>query len=104
MKHIAIVLTSAALALGTQAHASTAPEQLAKDAGCLSCHSVSTKIVGPAYKDIAAKNKGQADAADRLAQSVRNGSKGNWGRIPMPAHGSLSDADIKTLVKWVLAQ
>lgn len=81
-----------------------APDQLARDSGCLSCHSMTEKIVGPSYKSVAEKYKGQPDAVGQLVQSVRNGSKGHWGRIPMPAHPSLSDAELKQLVTWVLAQ
>lgn len=103
-----IIRTSFALALALAASLSQAqtksPEQLAKDAGCLSCHGMKEKVVGPAYQAIAEKYKGQPDAVASLMQSVRNGSKGNWGRIPMPAHSSLSDPEIKTLVVWVLSQ
>jgi cytochrome c len=77
--------------------------ELAKSNGCLSCHALDEKIVGPAYVKIAAKYKGVADAPDSVAQSVRNGSSGKWGRIPMPAHSQLSDHDLKTLVHWVLS-
>ena len=80
------------------------PEQLARDSGCLSCHSITEKVVGPAYQKVAEKYKGQSDAVAELAQSVRNGSQGKWGRIPMPAHGSMPEEDIRTLVKWVLSQ
>jgi cytochrome c len=84
--------------------ASVPPEQLARDSGCLSCHSITEKVVGPAYQKVADKYKGQSDAVAELAQSVRNGSQGKWGRIPMPAHGSMPEEDIRTLVKWVLSQ
>ncbi|MBA4255006.1 MAG: cytochrome C [Polaromonas sp.] len=89
-----------ALAVGT-AHAST-PEELARASGCMSCHSAAEKVVGPSFKSIADKYRGQADAVASLSQSVRNGSRGNWGRIPMPPHASLAEADIKTLVTWVV--
>lgn len=90
--------------LSSNAVAAVPPEQLARESGCLSCHSITEKVVGPAYQKIADKYKGQSDAVAELAQSVRNGSQGKWGRIPMPAHSSLSDTDIRTLVKWVLSQ
>ena len=80
------------------------PEQLAQESGCLTCHSIQEKVVGPAYKSVAEKYKGQPDAVSELAQSVRNGSKGKWGRIPMPPHPSMAEEDIRTLVKWVLSQ
>jgi cytochrome c len=77
-------------------------KELAQASGCLSCHSLTEKIVGPAYASVAEKYKADADAASSLAQSIQYGSKGKWGRIPMPAHASLSTDDIKTLATWVL--
>jgi cytochrome c len=91
-------------AISSNAVAAVPPEQLAKESGCLSCHSITEKVVGPAYQKVAEKYKGQSDAVAELAQSVRNGSQGKWGRIPMPAHGSMPEEDIRTLVKWVLSQ
>lgn len=76
--------------------------ELAKASGCYSCHATAEKVVGPAFTDVAAKYKDEKDAAAALAQSIQNGSKGKWGRIPMPAHPSLSAVDIKTLSTWVL--
>lgn len=80
-----------------------AAETLAQSSGCLSCHAKAEKIVGPAFVSIADKYKGDKDAAASLAQSIQNGSRGKWGRVPMPAHPSLSQADLKTLAQWVLA-
>ena len=76
---------------------------LVKASGCLSCHSVQEKIVGPAFKDVAAKYANDADAVSSLAQSVKNGSRGKWGRIPMPAHPSISTEDLTTLTTWVMS-
>src|SRR5213593_2765078 len=90
--------------LSTPAVWAAQPEQMAKDAGCLSCHSISEKVVGPSFKSVAEKYRGQSDAVNQLVQSVRNGSKGTWGRIPMPAHNALAEADVKTIVEWVLAR
>jgi cytochrome c len=59
-------------------------------------------VVGPAYASVAEKYKDDKDAVASLAQSIQNGSKGKWGRIPMPPHPSMSAADIKTLAQWVL--
>ena len=64
---------------------------------------MATKLVGPAYKDVAAKYAGQADAQAMLMQSIRNGSVGKWGELPMPAHPKISDADLKKLATWVLS-
>ena len=72
--------------------------------GCTACHTVDKKLVGPAYKDVAAKYKGQADAAAKLADKVRKGGVGVWGPIPMPPNAveKLNDADVKTVVAWIL--
>ncbi len=82
--------------------AQTAPD-LAKDKLCLSCHRVDVKLVGPAYKDVASKYKGQADAEAVLVAKVKTGGKGVWGKVAMPAN-NLTDAEAKTLVQWVLSQ
>ena len=63
---------------------------------------MATKLVGPSYKDVAAKYSGQPDAVAQLSQSIRNGSVGKWGDLPMPAHPKLSEADAKKLATWVL--
>jgi cytochrome c len=70
---------------------------------CLACHSVDKKIVGPAFKDVAAKYKGKATASDMLVKKVKMGGAGNWGEMAMPAHPNVSDADLKTVVSWILA-
>ena len=76
--------------------------ELAKANGCYSCHANQDKVVGPAYAAVAAKYKGDKDAVASLTQSIQNGSKGKWGRIPMPAHPGMNAADIKTLAQWVM--
>ena len=81
---------------------SFANEALARKNDCLGCHAVAVKLVGPAFKDVAAKYAGQSDATERLVESVRNGSVGKWGDLPMPAHPKLSATDAKKLVEWVL--
>lgn len=98
---IALVMASAFGA----AHASTdlsKASELAKANGCYSCHSADEKVVGPSFKSIAAKYAGDPTAAAGLAQSIQNGSRGKWGRIPMPPHGSMSSDDLKTLANWVM--
>ena len=84
------------------AYNSFASEALARKNDCLGCHAVAVKLVGPAFKDVAAKYAGQSDATEQLAESVRNGSVGKWGDLPMPAHPKLSAADAKKLVEWIL--
>ena len=93
-----IAATAAAAALAAPANAD---EALAKKHNCLACHSVDKKLVGPAYKDIAKKYKGQNVAA-KLEQKVKKGGQGVWGPVPMPPNAAVPDADIKTLVDWIL--
>lgn len=76
---------------------------IAQQNACLGCHTVDRKLVGPAFRDIAGKYKGEAGARVRLEKKVRDGGAGVWGVIPMPSHPRMSDADIRTVVAWVLA-
>lgn len=76
---------------------------LAKSKNCLACHSVDKKVVGPAYKDVAAKYAGKAGMADKLAEHILKGSQGVWGPVPMPANTQVSAADAKKLATWVLS-
>jgi cytochrome c len=92
----------AGLALCVSMNAS-ASEDLARAKGCLACHSVPAKVVGPAYKDVASKYAGQADAEDELVQKVLQGGQGNWGFIPMPPNTTVSEEDARTLIKWILS-
>ncbi len=80
-----------------------ANEALAQKHNCLLCHSVDKKVVGPAYKDVAAKYKGDPNAFDTLVKKVKNGGSGVWGTVPMPPNSAVPDEDIKTLVKWILS-
>lgn len=98
------LLTSGLLLAAGAAYAvdEAAAVELAKNNGCLSCHSAKEKVVGPSYRAIAEKYKDDKDAVASLVQSIQNGSKGKWGRIPMPAHPSMSLSDIKTLSQWVM--
>ena len=80
-----------------------ASEALAKKYNCLACHAMDKKLVGPSYKDVAAKYKADAGAESKLVAKVKNGGVGVWGQIPMPPNAAVPDADVKTLVKWVLS-
>jgi len=100
MKAVAAVLAVAAM---TSANYAVADEALAKKHNCLACHTVDKKAVGPAYKDIAKKYKGQNVAA-KLQEKVKKGGQGVWGPVPMPPNPAVPDADIKTLVDWILKQ
>jgi len=75
---------------------------LAKNSGCLNCHAVETKLVGPALKEIAAKYAGQADASAYLADKILKGSNGVWGPIPMPPNAAVSPENAKVLADFIL--
>jgi cytochrome c len=81
-----------------------ANEELAKKHACFACHTVDKKMVGPAYKDIAAKYRNDKSAPDKLAEKVKNGSQGVWGAVPMPPNTTVPDGDVKALVSWILSQ
>ncbi len=76
--------------------------ELAKAKQCMTCHAVDKKLVGPSYQDVANKYKGQKDAEAKLIDKVKKGGSGAWGQVPMPPNPQVSDADIKTLVSWIL--
>jgi cytochrome c len=79
-------------------------KELVQASGCLSCHSVDEKIVGPALKDVVAKYSSDPDAVTNISQSIKNGSRGKWGRMAMPAHSSLSSEELKMLAAWVMSR
>ena len=101
--HPATVLGAMVMAavLPVAAHASA---DLAKAKNCLACHAVDKKLVGPAYKDVAAKYKGDKTAEAKLVDKIQKGGSGVWGQIPMPPNPQVSPAEAKTLVAWVLSQ
>ncbi|CAJ0795156.1 hypothetical protein LMG19083_02682 [Ralstonia psammae] len=78
-------------------------QSIANQNACMGCHAVDRKLVGPAYKDVAAKYKGDAGAQAKLVKKVREGGMGNWGQIPMPANPKIADADLNAVIEWVLA-
>lgn len=103
MKKAVIIMTAvAALGLQQSAIAQTG-EELFKSKGCAACHSVDMKLVGPAYKDVAAKYPGDAAAVERLSANIKNGVSGIWGPIPMPAN-NVTEEEAKVLAEWVLQQ
>jgi cytochrome c len=81
-----------------------ASPELAQKKNCMACHAVQQKVIGPSYKDVAAKYAGQADAVKMLAEKIQKGGKGVWGEVPMPANTSVSAAEATQLAKWVLSQ
>src|SRR5205809_1701145 len=80
----------------------TAAEAMMKKDGCVACHAIDKKVIGPAYQEVAAKYKGDKDAATKLVDKVKKGGVGVWGQIPMPPNAQVSDADVKELVAWML--
>jgi cytochrome c len=101
MKRSLMVVVALSALASTSAMASA---DLAKAKNCMACHAVATKLVGPAYKDVAGKYAGQKDAEAKLVTKVLKGGSGAWGAVPMPANPQVSEAEAKTLVKWILAQ
>lgn len=98
------VLFSALVAAGLlAAPAAQADDALAKKHNCLACHAIDKKLVGPSYKDIAKKYKGQAGADAKMMEKVKKGGSGVWGPVPMSPNAALSDADNKKLIDWILA-
>ena len=99
-RSLLVVVAMSALASSS----AMASPDLAKAKNCMACHAVANKLVGPAFKDVAAKYAGQKDAEAKLSAKVLKGGAGAWGAVPMPANPQVSDAEAKALVKWVLAQ
>jgi cytochrome c len=81
-----------------------ADQALATAKNCMACHAVDKKLVGPAYKEVAAKYAGQKDAVDKLAVKIMKGGSGVWGPVPMPANAQVNEAEAKKLAAWVLTQ
>jgi cytochrome c len=99
MKRVLFALALAAAA----ASPAFAQMELAQSKNCLTCHAVDKKLVGPAYKDVAAKYAGDKTAVDKLSQKIIKGGAGVWGPVPMPANPQVSEADAKKLAQWVLS-
>jgi cytochrome c len=98
---LALALAAAAIAVPAKAD-DKEMEALAKKHNCFACHQTDKKAIGPAYKDVAKKYKGQKDAQAQLEQKVKKGGVGVWGQIPMPPNAAVPDGDIKKLVDWIL--
>jgi cytochrome c len=81
-----------------------ASDALAKKHNCFACHTVDKKVVGPSYKEVAAKYKGDKGAQAKLADRVKKGGVGTWGQVPMPPNPGVPDAEINSLVSWILSQ
>ena len=98
MKRVLFALLSAAVV----ATPALADQALAASKNCLACHALDKKLVGPAYKDVAAKYAGDKSALDKLAHKIQKGGAGVWGPVPMPANPQVNDAEAKKLAAWVL--
>jgi len=99
MKH-AVAL--AVLGLAVASSPVLAQADLAKQKNCMACHAIDKKLVGPSYKDVAAKYKADKDAPAKLAKKIREGGVGVWGQVPMPANPQVNEAEAASLAKWVL--
>lgn len=108
-KHLIPILAAGAgvvafLIGGNAAFAASNGAELAQKNGCMACHGIDKKILGPGFTDVAVKYKGDAGAVAMLSKKIKEGGSGVWGPIPMPANGpKVSDADIKIMAEWVLA-
>jgi len=100
MKYSLLVVSMLGIMASGSAMASL---ELAKSKNCMACHAVDNKVVGPAYKDVAKKYATDKTAEAKLVQKVLKGGSGVWGAVPMPANAQVSEAEAKTLVKWILS-
>jgi cytochrome c len=80
-----------------------AAEALAQKSGCIACHNVDKKVIGPAYKEVALKYKTDKDAPGKLVEKVKKGGAGVWGQVPMPPNPQVTDPEILTMVAWILS-
>jgi len=101
MKAVVLILGVAAAVLASPSQAN---EALAKKHNCLACHATDKKLVGPSYKDVAAKYAKDSGAEAKLVEKVKKGGQGVWGQVPMPPNPQVPDADLHALVKWILSQ
>ena len=97
-------LVATAIALGVVSGSALASADLAKAKNCMACHAVDKKLVGPSYKQIAAKYGNDKAAVEKLVAKVRSGGSGVWGQVPMPPNPQVSADEAGTLVQWILSQ
>ena len=101
MKSIVISMAVAAGLMVAGSAMATDMPAVAKKNNCTACHAVDKKVVGPAWKDVSAKYKGDAAAWDKLATKIKKGGSGNWGKMPMPANPKISDAEIAEILAFI---
>lgn len=97
------LITSAILIMSLTTVYAVDPKTLAQSKSCLACHAIDSKLVGPAYKDVAAKYKNDPLAEDRLTKKIMLGGGGVWGTMPMPANAHVKTEEAKILAKWILS-
>ena len=97
------IVIAAAAVLALTAGVASADQALAQKSACMSCHQLDKKVVGPAFKDVAKKYKGDAKAEEHIVGVIKKGGKGVWGTVPMPPHPQVSDDNAKKLAAWVLS-
>lgn len=102
LRTIALILATIIGAFTTAAQVQSAEELLKRD-GCAACHAVDKKLVGPSYKEIAGKYRGDAAAPTKLAAKVKAGSAGPWGQVPMPPNPKVKDNDLKQMIAFILS-
>jgi len=103
MNKVALITAITASAAALLAGPAAASQELAQRKSCLACHAIAQKLVGPSYKEVAAKYAGQQDAAAVLAAKIQKGGSGVWGQVPMPANPQVSADEAKQLAAWVLS-
>jgi len=101
MKSIVISMAVAAGLMVAGSAMATDMPAVAKKNNCTACHAVDKKVVGPAWKDVSAKYKGDAAAWDKLPNKIKKGGSGNWGKMPMPANPKVSDADMAEILDFI---
>ena len=104
MNRAALVLGFTAVVGVSASFNAAASDALAKKHNCFACHAVDKKVVGPSYKEVAAKYASDKGAEAKLIDKVKKGGAGVWGQVPMPPNASVPDADVKALVSWILGQ
>jgi cytochrome c len=102
MKLLSVIFGASIIAVSSSP--ALASMDLAKAKNCTACHAVDKKLIGPSYKDVAAKYASDKDAVAKLSKKVREGGVGAWGQIPMPANPQVNADEASSLVKWVLSQ
>lgn len=103
MKNILALVAMTIVSIPALALDEAAAMDIARKNGCLACHAIDKKLVGPAWKEVGKKYAADPAAAEQLVLKVKKGAKGTWGSLPMPPNATVKDADIKTLVEFILA-